>query len=376
MIVTRRGAGSWSLTGRTAGLLLLGALCGAPAAVAQGGGPRKRLFYQDFRGRPLDENEVRLEGPDAQDQVKVEPEGLRIRLPGKTPKPSATGVSAVPRFDGDCCITMTYELLRAEAQQGTVAGVQLYAMALTPTSESVMLARFNWPNGKKVYICQRSRTGPDGKRQHFPVTFPATTDAGQLRLVRRGDQVLLLAAEQPGGEFRELRKFDFSAEDLTFVRVAADNGSSDNVLDVRIQDFEVREEPAAAAGAAVPAAPALPAAAPAREAPVPWKNELTQAGGQAAARPRGFLVAAVIICSILGAGGLVLWLYARRSRGRKTPPPPVKNDAQPSHPRISVTCPHCGKALRVSATLAGKRVRCPQCRETILTPRADAEVPS
>lgn len=36
--------------------------------------------------------------------------------------------------------------------------------------------------------------------------------------------------------------------------------------------------------------------------------------------------------------------------------------------KLTITCPHCNETLRVSATAAGKQVRCPQCQGIIRVP--------
>src|SRR5438552_13247246 len=44
--------------------------------------------------------------------------------------------------------------------------------------------------------------------------------------------------------------------------------------------------------------------------------------------------------------------------------------------KIRFLCPHCGKAVGVSAQHAGKRGRCPGCGAVIRTPAAEALAPA
>ena len=52
---------------------------------------------------------------------------------------------------------------------------------------------------------------------------------------------------------------------------------------------------------------------------------------------------------------------------------PVAKSAEPAF--FKLTCPGCGKKLRVKAALAGKKARCPQCQRAVAVPPVQAGHP-
>ncbi len=82
-------------------------------------------------------------------------------------------------------------------------------------------------------------TPPGGQRQHVGSQTPAKGRSGRLRFVRTGATLVYLAAEGKSDSFREIDQFEIGNEDVNMIRVAADNGGSPTLVDVRINSLRV-----------------------------------------------------------------------------------------------------------------------------------------
>jgi hypothetical protein len=256
----------------TPGVLLLALLTGTT-------GQEMKQLRQDFRGSKVNEKLFRFTSPSASRQMKVEPEGLRITLPGDEPNPSPTGIIPRCRIRGDCEITLAYELLRADKPlKGSGVGVSLYLTTDTSSREAVMLTRSNRQRGN-LYTCDRMTTNGEGKRQFINRIVLTETRRGQLRLVRRGAMVTCLVAEDASDEFRELHQYELGTEEIVQVRAAADNGKTMCPLEVRFHTFEVRAQELADEPAPLPP-PVQPTAGPSELSSSTWQWPLAavQAG--------------------------------------------------------------------------------------------------
>ena len=94
-----------------------------------------------------------------------------------------------------------------------------------------------------------------------------------------------------------------------------------------------------------------------------------------APRQKGLLAVVVFsVLSLLAAGAAGIWLFNRKGRdtaaGSGSPPspdgehPPVRVPDE----RIRFPCSSCGQKLRITTQLAGKKVKCPQCKTAIEVP--------
>ena len=70
-------------------------------------------------------------------------------------------------------------------------------------------------------------------RQPFKVRRPWS------RFVRTGSTLTYLAAEGKSDSFREIEQFEIGNEDVHMIRIAADNGGSQTLVDVRINSLKV-----------------------------------------------------------------------------------------------------------------------------------------
>ena len=418
-----------------AGLTLLGLhasgylLPGAALAIEQNSGTGTLQF--DFRGKAPDGQLLDYVGPDAYEYCKPEAEGLRVSLPPNREHPWPVGVRLSFPLQGDCEITASYEVLKADRPaSGYGVGATLYIVADGPAKKAAMVGWLNRPEGSG-YICDFNRTNALGKRQFKRNPFSSEVQSGKLRLVRSGSWVSYQVAEPGASEFRELQKVDFGTEDLVEVRVACDTGNSTSPGEVRIADFEVRGTnlPATsplgkgwwlltALGIAVlitvlglwfyvrrnvrtesiggvdAEASQSPTTSNSRKMALlvatalllcaaagvalswPSSDAGVEAGTTASPSPpaaagrTGFamLFALGLALVILLGGGLALW-HARR-KGAIHPAPGTLPAPEPANPPLTFACSGCGKRLKVRAALAGKKVRCPQCGQAVAVPLA------
>jgi Protein of unknown function (DUF1583) len=90
-----------------------------------------------------------------------------------------------------------------------------------------------------VLFTHHASTPPGGQREHFGSQTPAKGRWGRLRFVRTGSTLACLAAEGKSDAFREIDRFEIGYEDVNMIRVAADNGGSPTLVDVRVNSLRV-----------------------------------------------------------------------------------------------------------------------------------------
>ncbi len=252
--MTKTHAGAIRFVGKSflVGMALL--LAGTSLALQDAGrkeepAPAKMpvIFRQDFRGQKIDEKFLKFTPDDAQNQVKEEPQGLRISLPGENLKRQPTGVQTKVRIQGDFDIVLSYELLQADKPtKGNSIGVALYLTTDTATKDAIQLGRFNRKDGS-VYTCSKMTTDKEGNRPFTSKSFPTKARAGKLRIVRQGTVATFLVADDDGDGFRELYQCELGREDVLRVRAAADAGNEDSPpLEARLLELEIRRAAAPA----------------------------------------------------------------------------------------------------------------------------------
>jgi hypothetical protein len=133
----------------------------------------EEIFYQDFRGKDIDENLFRLQGADAAQRIKVEPQGLRITLPPE-PKTTSVGIATSAATKGDFEITVGYEIIQAERPKMGGVGLEMYLRTNTPpTQEALFFYRIARPKEREVYACDK-KTTVDGERKTTRTTSRRT----------------------------------------------------------------------------------------------------------------------------------------------------------------------------------------------------------
>jgi hypothetical protein len=272
------------VAGKKEGVLAVNAICLALLLTAGAAGEE---LYHDFRGKEVNENLFLCTGPDAATLMRAEPGGLRITLPTEPPVKATVGLVARFPIKGDFEITTRYEIVEAKPPTaGFGVGFAVYLKTSSPAEDATEFFHLVRRNGQEVYACSRLTT-INGRRMGVPNIDvgdrPATEKAGQLRLVRRGAELVLSAAGLQDKQFRELYRFELGADDIASFRIGVNPGNAPNPVDVRLIDLRVRSD------------------VPADELPMP-------------APKRSYLWLAVILAAALVVGVFLGWMRKRQTR--------------------------------------------------------------
>jgi serine/threonine protein kinase len=352
--------GRWHRLARPLGLILcvlaLGLLAlvvtrpwagGAPAGPAPLAEP-VREYSRSFKGNTERTPELTLHGPDAEQYVHFEPEGLRITLPvgHEGPRPG-NGLTIGLSVRGDFDITVSYEILQEPEQADAGTDTTRFSLdaGLDRSRDSVAtISRRMTSKHGADFLTWLSLWRPETNQlERRGQEFPALASEGKLRLARTGSVISYYAADGRGEEFKLLRQSPFSVRDLEDVKIVALTGGSRASLDVRITDVQIHAD----------------ALLSLVSAPAPLVEKQTSKGWLAAGGLAGLLLTLALLIP-LGA-----WVRARRSSGPGATAPPVL-----------FRCPDCGKNLRIKAESAGKQARCPQCGKAVEVPSAATPTPA
>ncbi|MCI0682868.1 MAG: hypothetical protein L0Y71_12265 [Gemmataceae bacterium] len=288
--------------------------------------------YYDFRKGPLPA-EFTLHQAKSSDFVKADAEGLHITLPKDYKHPfGGVGVRTTFGVRGDFEITTTAEILEADVPPPGAygVGVTLRLEKADPSPDFVNLARMVKPNGMELLLWEES-IGPMNENRKIQAGYaPCADKVVTLRLKRTATTLQFMWA--PGAapdEFHEIKAIEFGADDIKSIVLIGYNGRQACNLKARFLDLRV-------------SSPDPPVAAPAGANPAP-----------ATAEPSGRLwwltgggVAALAVV-------LALLLVARRKRAAP--------QAASASNIAELQCPNCQKRLKIAATAAGKKIKCPAC---------------
>jgi hypothetical protein len=241
-------------------------------ALAGGGiepSPRPRPvaeYYRSFRGEPANRDGMELVfGPEAEDQVQFEPEGMRIALPaGHAGDRLDTGVTSSFGVRGNFDITVGFDLLQESrpTNQDSVR-VTLTVTLDRPGLDMASLSRTqSFKQGGSTFMSWRSWPNEQtGKNDRRVDQFPTRASSGRLRVMRIGSMLSFFAAEGPTAPFRFLCRYPFGTEDLRTVGITGSTRGAKGALDVRITDLRIR-------GESLPGAPGALVVTPRKAEPV------------------------------------------------------------------------------------------------------------
>jgi RNA polymerase sigma factor (sigma-70 family) len=315
-----------------------------------------KVFQNSFKGGSEAAAGFLIYGPDTQDCVKFEPEGLRLVMPAGYPRPRpGTGLATDFGVRGDFEITVSYEILAeiepkaskpcelsliivpyepAKSQIWHKANQNRAALARQSASQAndqqflASLAKWNeatvtdkWGNEKF-----------DNKETFSNLEIPAQAKTGRLRLVRNGTTLYYLAAEGQRQEFTLLHKEEFGAKDLKNVRILATTPGPAAIFDVRLTDFIIRAD----------------------ELPKDLTAVMQPSSGS------GWLAISLVLL-LSGTALPGIWLYLRKRPGAAS----VLQKANV----LTFHCGSCGKRLKTRTELAGKKVKCPGCGLAVEVPK-------
>src|SRR4051812_13507048 len=110
-------------------------------------------IQQDFRKEPVNDELFRLQGPDADTNIRSEPEGLRITLRA-APKPATLGLHSRFHLGGDFVATTGYEILQAKRPAaGDGIGLEIYLNTATDLTDAVVFRRVAHATQGEIYLC-------------------------------------------------------------------------------------------------------------------------------------------------------------------------------------------------------------------------------
>jgi DNA-directed RNA polymerase subunit RPC12/RpoP len=331
-----------------AALVLVAALALPVHGLAQREAELRDQVAYDFRGRPLPAG-MTLFGPQADEFIKPEAEGLRITLPKGRDSVESIGLSMALMVGGDFEITLAFEILQAEQPTPASYGVGVL-MSVNETAGRIgRLER-----AKRQGITWDRWATIDGERKFQLGAAPCKGKVGRLRLKRTQTTLhFLWAPGLAGDNFEAVHQWEFDAQEIALLRIEVNSNLGDGkagALDVRLFELKVRSTEPAAGPVAV-----------AQHDPTPGRT-----GWIAAAGSLGFVILLALAAS----------LVVRHRQRVRAPVAPAVADAQPN-PEVTGTlvafvCSGCGKRLKSRAELAGKTIKCPQCSKPVIVPAITA----
>jgi hypothetical protein len=302
-------------------------------------------YRQSLLGPPTAGPPLERIGPDADQSVQFQPEGLRITLPpGYTGPPGwnkerpDTGIVIPLAVKGDFEITVKFEILKEPDRVDAGYPQTRLTLDVSVDRESHVEATISrrvsrWSGTEFLAWARQKEDGHD--RSKFK-EFSTRAKSGRLRLVRTGSIVSYYAAEGPDDLYTLLQQFPFSPNSLENIRIVASTGGPKAALDVRFTDLHVRAESLNI----VSDPPILP----------------VQGKGSSLVVFAGVFMSIVVLGTFLA-----VWRH-RHARALAASVAPVESEeAAPDTTRFSFPCSYCGRKLKAGAALSGKKVKCPAC---------------
>jgi hypothetical protein len=204
-------------------------------------GPRlARVYHQDFRSAPLDERAFRAFGRgDDASRMRPEPAGLHLAVPAGRRE----DVGLATRFGvrGDFEITAAFEVLpNAPPSEGYGTGPELLIKPHGGWETFASMARLRRGDGTIDSLVHGWRVGGESRMAgRWPA---AVAPSGRFRLAREGETLRYLVADGPSGDFRELFRARFGAQDIEQVRFKATAGGGLGPVEVIWSDLTIRAE--------------------------------------------------------------------------------------------------------------------------------------
>jgi hypothetical protein len=203
-------------------------------------------FFEDFRGKRIEDLKIIPSYEGAGKFLKSEPEGLRLTLPARKVKYVETGVLAPFHVRDDFEITVGYEILQVDPPNaGNGVTFEVFVVTNAPTKEALAFGRYLDSEGPGLYLVGRRTTNALGQRQALAGYrgTPFVADAGKaghLRITRIGPVAVLSAAEAGAKDFQEVFRTPLGTEDLVRVRIAVNPNGASSFVDVRLVDLRVK----------------------------------------------------------------------------------------------------------------------------------------
>ncbi|WDQ16278.1 DUF1583 domain-containing protein [Rhodopirellula sp. P2] len=118
------------------------------------------------------------------------------------------------QLGGDFDVIVSYDQLQCESQKEKIGSVRMHVVADTPEEDMALIQWVNDRNSDQMLQCLRMATVNGEQRRNYFGKIPCDSDAGRLRLSRRGDKVFYLAADGDSDYFHLIGEERFVRDDL------------------------------------------------------------------------------------------------------------------------------------------------------------------
>lgn len=236
--------------------------------------------------------EVKVFGPQAEEPVKREKEGLRITLAAARKDLAIVGIEIPVAINGAFDISTGFEILKIA---GTIsqygAGVAIRVHFDTPDLRDALISRTRRAEGGDKASAFLVMKKPDGKDDYkWQKEIAPASPKGRLRISRTGG-VVQFWVKDGDGDYVSLKSVDAGPEPVKSVKVYATSNYHRTEIDVRLTDVSIDAEQG-------PSPPAVTETDVANPPPPGGRGRLLGATG-------------VLLALVLGAVG-IYWI--RRSR--------------------------------------------------------------
>lgn len=201
----------------------------------------QEVYKCEFRGRNFDNNVLAPLSPGTTRLMRPRDSGLAMKLPSGRRLPS---VSISPAFEvkGDFEITVSFELPKPVfPESGYGCGPTVYIATRSADERSAMIGRLLRTGNKDVFSTNVAST-VETKREQKVRLFPAAQKSGRLRLVREGTMLRFLAADGENDSFLQLRESEFNGDNISLVRVGAQQSDAATPVEVIWHELTIRAE--------------------------------------------------------------------------------------------------------------------------------------
>jgi len=204
-----------------------------------------QTVHHSFRNKNFDFSLIKWSGP-APDYAHHEDGGLRLTLPAANGPAQPVGVMLRHPVRGDFELQATFEILRADRpRRGFGSGVTLYFFMDNDEWDGVWFGKMSEKMRGPVLATGHRIQRREERINKFTNSVDTDEANGlvRLRVVRRGPEFEMFAAEGDATEFWHVQTLQVSDADVPIVRFAADPvWQSDVVLDVRLVEFTISAE--------------------------------------------------------------------------------------------------------------------------------------
>ena len=223
---------------RRAVLVLVAAIALPAIGMAQPEAALRDQVVYDFKGRLLPA-EMTLFGPQADESIKPEAEGLRIGLSKGRDSVESVGLSMPLTVGGDFEITLALEILQAQQPTPMSYGV---GVLMSINESAARIGRLE--RGQRQVLTWDRWAEVDGERKFQLGAAACKGKVGRLRLKRTQTTLHFLWGPGLAGEnFEDVHRWEFDAQEIALLRIEVNANLGDGTtgdLDVRLLELRVR----------------------------------------------------------------------------------------------------------------------------------------